>query len=64
MSELLSALQAGEFVPRWNYRDYGFIDTKGMDNALYKLRKRGHDIRKLKEARETVYYLKTPKTEP
>ena len=58
MNELLKQLQAGKFINRWDYRDFGFSDTKGLDNALYRLRKKGHDIRKLDEAGETVYYLK------
>lgn len=62
MKELLTRLQAGEFIARWSYRDFGFTDTKGLDNALHKLRRKGHDIRRLKEAGETMYYLK-PKNE-
>ena len=58
MKELLKQLQAGKFIKRWDYRDFGFSDTKGLDNALYRLRKKGYDIRKLNEAGETVYYLK------
>ena len=59
MNELLKDLQAGRFVPRWSYGDYGYKDTKGFDNALYRLRKKGHDIRMVKEAGDTMYYLKS-----
>jgi hypothetical protein len=58
MRKLLKDLQAGLFVPRWNYRIYGYAHTKSLDNALYKLRKKGFDIKMLKEYGETVYYLK------
>ena len=64
MSELLRQLQAGKFIARWDYRLFGYQDTKALDNALYRLRKKGHDIRKLSEGGETMYYLKPPKTEP
>ena len=60
MKELLEQLQAGKFIARWDYRDFGFEDTKGLDNALARLRKKGHDIRRLREAGETMYYLKKP----
>ena len=58
MKELLEQLQAGKFIARWDYRDFGFKDTKGLDNALYRLRKKGYDIRMMKEADGTTYYLK------
>lgn len=58
MEKLLNDLQAGLFIKRWDYRQYGYCDTKSLDSALYKLRKKGYDIRSLKEYGETVYYLK------
>jgi hypothetical protein len=58
VTELLKQLEAGKFISRWDFRLFGYQDTKAMDGALYKLRKKGHDIRTVREAGETMYYLK------
>ena len=60
MRNLINDLLAGLFIKRWDYRKYGYADTKSLDNALYKLRQKGHDIKSLPEYGETVYYLKNP----
>ena len=58
MNELLRQLEAGKFISRWDFRLFGYKDTKALDGALYKLRKKGHEIQKLTDAGETMYYLK------
>lgn len=59
MNEILELLIDGHFIT-WNvYKTCSLSSKKSFEMAIYKLRKKGHDIKTLDEYGETVYYLKS-----
>lgn len=58
MKKLLDLMEAGKFVSRNNYAEYGLSSKKMFDNAIYRLKKKGHDIRDVDEPEGKAYYIK------
>jgi hypothetical protein len=58
MKELLDLMEAGKFVSRAYYAEYGLTSKIAFDNAIYRLKHKGHDIRDVDEPEGKAYYLK------
>jgi hypothetical protein len=58
MKALLKLLEAGKFVYRIYFAEYGLRSKRSFDNAIYRLKKQGYDIRDIDEPEGKSYYMR------